>query len=100
MADHPAPDTYVVASGFGDRAQWFRNIQTDPLVRVTIGTHRPAPAAARVLPQNEPDATLHNYISRHPCTRERFQSILENTLGTPIAEQNAPLPMAGLHLDH
>ena len=35
VVDHPTPDTYVVASGFGRKAQWFRNIQASagPCVR-------------------------------------------------------------------
>lgn len=98
VIDHPTPDTYVVASGFGDRAQWFRNIQAHPHVRVTVGTHGPAPATARVLPQDEADEALRNYITRHPRAWERFKSILENTLGTPITERNTPLPMVALHL--
>jgi hypothetical protein len=27
VVDHPARNTYVIASGFGAKAQWFRNIQ-------------------------------------------------------------------------
>src|SRR5579884_3474468 len=38
VVDHPTPDTYVVASGFGTKAQWFRNIQADPRVRVYAGS--------------------------------------------------------------
>ncbi|MBN9619856.1 MAG: nitroreductase family deazaflavin-dependent oxidoreductase, partial [Actinobacteria bacterium] len=43
----PGPNTVVVASGFGARAQWYRNIQVDPHVRVTRGSHRSRPALAR-----------------------------------------------------
>ncbi|WP_253900550.1 nitroreductase family deazaflavin-dependent oxidoreductase, partial [Mycobacterium asiaticum] len=34
VVDHPRPDTYVVPSGFGRKAQWFRNIEANPRVRV------------------------------------------------------------------
>lgn len=27
VVDHPSSNTYVVASGFGTKAQWFRNIR-------------------------------------------------------------------------
>ena len=37
----PRPGTYVVASGFGTRAQWFRNVRANPHVRVYAGGHRP-----------------------------------------------------------
>ncbi|MGV4926514.1 nitroreductase family deazaflavin-dependent oxidoreductase [Streptomyces sp. BHT-5-2] len=98
VIDHPTPDTYVVASGLGDRARWFRNIQANPHVHVTIGTHGPASATARVIPQDEADAALRTYISRHPRAWERFKSVLETTLGTPVTERNTPLPMVGLCL--
>jgi hypothetical protein len=32
VVDHPSHDSYVVASGFGRKAQWFRNIQANPRV--------------------------------------------------------------------
>lgn len=46
VVDHPSPDRYVVVSGFGQRAQWFRNVATDPRVRVYVGGHKPMQARA------------------------------------------------------
>jgi deazaflavin-dependent oxidoreductase (nitroreductase family) len=46
----PRPGTYVVASGFGTRAQWFRNVRANPHVRIYAGGHRPAPAPAGCSP--------------------------------------------------
>jgi deazaflavin-dependent oxidoreductase (nitroreductase family) len=34
VVDHPTPDSYVVASGFGEKAQWFRNVKANPRMRV------------------------------------------------------------------
>lgn len=99
VIDHPAPDRYVVASGFGDKAQWFRNIQANPRVRVYAGSRAPAPATARVLTQDEADRTLAAYINRHPRAWAGFKGVLEKTLGTPITETNTPLPMVELRLD-
>jgi deazaflavin-dependent oxidoreductase (nitroreductase family) len=39
VVDHPSPEVYVIASGFGRKAQWFRNIEADPRVRVYVGGH-------------------------------------------------------------
>src|ERR1051326_5078584 len=50
VVEHPSPGTYLVVSGFGDRAQWFRNIRANPQVRVRTLSRRPAPATARILP--------------------------------------------------
>jgi deazaflavin-dependent oxidoreductase (nitroreductase family) len=96
---HPAPDTYVVASGFGDRAQWFRNLIANPRVRVSVAGHGPRAATARRLPAAEADAVLADYASRHPRAWARFKGVLENTLGKAISERDTPLPMVELRLD-
>lgn len=99
VVDHPTPDTYVVASGFGTKAQWFRNIQANPRVRVYAKSHAPAPAIARVLDQREADRALATYIGHHPRAWERFKGVLEQTLGSEITETNTPLPIVELRLD-
>ena len=66
IVDHSAPDTYVVASGFGRKAQWFSNIQVNPRVRVYAGSHAPRRATARVLDGQQADRTLAAYRSRDP----------------------------------
>ncbi len=99
VVDHPSPDTYIVASGFGRKAQWFRNIQANPQVRVYVGSHAPRHATARVLDQHEADRTLGAYRSRHPKAWEQFRPVLEDTLGVPITDTDTPLPMVELRLD-
>lgn len=98
VLDHPAPDVYVIASGFGRKAQWFRNIQANPRVRVYAGSRAPRRATARVLGQQEADSTLADYRSRHPKAWERFRPILEDTLGEPITDTDTPLPLVELRL--
>jgi deazaflavin-dependent oxidoreductase (nitroreductase family) len=99
VLDHPAPDVYVIASGFGRKAQWFRNIQANPRVRVYAGSHAPRRATARVLGQHEADRTLAAYRDRHPRVWERFRPVLEATLGEPITDTDTPLPLVELRLD-
>ncbi|MFZ1175210.1 MAG: nitroreductase family deazaflavin-dependent oxidoreductase [Mycobacterium sp.] len=99
VVDHPSPDTYVVASGFGRKAQWFRNIQANPQVRVYAGSHAPRRATARVLDQQEADRALAAYRSRHPKAWEKLSPVLEETLGAPITDTDTPLPMVELRLD-
>jgi deazaflavin-dependent oxidoreductase (nitroreductase family) len=98
VVDHPVPDSYVVASGFGRKAQWFRNIQANRRVRVWAGSRRPVPATARVLDQTEADRALAAYRSRHPRAWERFKPVLEGTLGMTITDTDTPLPMVELRL--
>ncbi|BBX73814.1 hypothetical protein MSHI_17200 [Mycobacterium shinjukuense] len=99
VVDHPVPDTYVVASGFGRKAQWFRNIEANPRVRVYAGSHAPAPATARILDQDETDRTLATYRGRHGRAWARLKPVLVETLESPIPDTGAPLPMVELRLD-
>ncbi|OBH66042.1 nitroreductase [Mycobacterium colombiense] len=99
VVDHSAPDTYVVASGFGRKAQWFRNIEANPRVRVYAGSHAPRTASARVLTTPEADRTLAAYRTRHPKAWERMRPVLEQTLGAPITDTDTPLPLVELLLD-
>ncbi|MDV3124761.1 nitroreductase family deazaflavin-dependent oxidoreductase [Mycobacterium sp. 21AC1] len=98
VIDHPTPDTYVVASGFGSRAQWFRNIEADPHIRVWAASRKPRHGTARILSQDEADRTLAVYRNRRPKAWEQFKPILEDTLGQPITDTDTPLPMVALQL--
>jgi len=99
VVGRPGPDTYVVASGFGEHAQWFRNLMANPRVRVSVAGHGPRTASARRLPAAEADAVLAGYVSRHPRAWAKFRNVLENTLGTAISQHDTPLPMIELRLD-
>jgi deazaflavin-dependent oxidoreductase (nitroreductase family) len=96
---HPTPDRYVVPSGFGDRAQWFRNVQANPRVRVYAGRRGPVPATARVLGRDEADRVLAAYRRRHPRAWASFRPVVEETLGHGISEPDRALPMVELTLD-
>ncbi|WP_067897451.1 nitroreductase family deazaflavin-dependent oxidoreductase [Nocardia vaccinii] len=99
VIDRPAPDTYVVVSGFGTRSQWFRNLQADPHARIWIGRHGPAAATTRVLTPDETAASLRSYISRYPRAWNTMKPALENTLGAPIDSRGTGLPMVQCRLD-
>lgn len=100
VVDRPDPDTIVVASGFGTKAQWFRNIGVNPHVRVWLGSRRPAAGVAHPLDQSGVDRVLADYRTRHAKTWEQFKLVLEETLGQPITDTNAPLPMVEIRLQH
>jgi deazaflavin-dependent oxidoreductase (nitroreductase family) len=99
VVDHPAEDSYIVASGFGRKAQWFRNIEANPRVRIYVGSHAPRAATARVLTTPEADRTLAAYRTRHRKAWERMRPVLEDTLGAPITDTDTPLPLVELRLD-
>jgi deazaflavin-dependent oxidoreductase (nitroreductase family) len=98
VIDRPRPGTYVVVSGFGTRAQWFRNVRADPRVRVWLGSRRPAPATARPLDRGEAVSALAAYAPRHPRAWAALKPVFEETLGARIDDQNTSLPLIALDL--
>ena len=96
--DHPNPDTYIVAAGFGDRAQWVRNVRASPRVRVYVGSRRPAPATARPLTGEETAAALTAYARAHPRAWTVLRPVFEKTLGARIDSSGTSLPMIALDL--
>lgn len=96
VIDRPEPGVYIVASGFGMRAQWLRNVRANPAVRVWVGSHPPARATARQLTQQQAADTLTSYASRHPRRWDTFSALLESTLGTDDGEHYTALPLIAL----
>lgn len=94
---HPDPATYLIVSGFGTKAQWFRNLQADPNARVWVGSRRPAAALAERLGDDAADAALEEYVHRHAKAWARLRPVVEDTLGRPI-ERGADIPIVALHL--
>jgi deazaflavin-dependent oxidoreductase (nitroreductase family) len=96
--DHPDPGTYIVAAGFGDRAQWLRNVRASPRVRVYAGARRPAAATARPLTPQETAAALTAYARRHPRAWAALKPVFETTLGARIDSDGTSLPLIALDL--
>ena len=99
VVGHPAPDTYVVVSGFGSRSQWYRNVAAHPRVRVSVAHRSAVPADARVLEPVQAETVLQAYLDRHPRAWSALKPVLENTLGTPIGDDGAGLPLMQLELN-
>ena len=98
VVDRPTPESYIVASGFGARAQWFRNVVANPSVRVTVGVHGPQTATARVLEPSEAQIALQAYARSHPRTWRSLRHVFESTLGDAIGEDGTGLPLVRLEL--
>ncbi|HVV89877.1 MAG TPA: nitroreductase family deazaflavin-dependent oxidoreductase [Solirubrobacterales bacterium] len=99
VIDRPRPGAFVVVSGFGRRAQWYRNLEADPHVRVFIRSRRPAPAKSRPLTDDEAAAALRRYALAHPRAWDSLRPVLEQTLGAHIEDDGTNLPMVELRLD-
>ena len=98
VVDHPTADRWIVVSGFGDRAQWFRNLRANPQVRVFLRSRQPRPATASPLDRSAAEATLTRYAAAHPGAWRTLRPVLERTLGAPITEAATPLPLIALDL--
>jgi len=69
--------TYVVASGWGERSDWFRNVMKTPEVTVSSGFRR-RPARAIRLSQELAEHELCDYAGRHPAA---FRALSRMMLG-------------------
>ncbi len=94
----PTPESYIVASGFGAKAQWFRNIVANPHVTVYLGGHRPRPATARILDRDHSSAALADYAAAHSRAWRTLRPVFEGTLGAQIDDHTTSLPLVALDL--
>ncbi len=93
VVDRPDPDTVVVCSGFGETAQWYRNLRAHPDCRVTVGRRERA-ARADLLDRAASDEVLATYRTEHPMAWERLRGAIEQAVGHGVEG----LPMVRLHL--
>jgi deazaflavin-dependent oxidoreductase (nitroreductase family) len=77
----------IVAAGWGEQAEWYRNLRAHPALSITIGRRRYAPVQ-RFLTVAEAEATLRDYQRQHPMSAWAASHLL----GIPI-DRVAPLPM-------
>ncbi|MFW0786552.1 nitroreductase family deazaflavin-dependent oxidoreductase [Gordonia sp. CPCC 206044] len=93
--ERPDAARVIVASGFGERAQWFRNLQAEPACHVSIGFgHRMAATASR-LGEDETAVVLSRYRVAHPRAYAELSGVIEESTGLPIDA----VPMMQLRLD-
>lgn len=57
-------DTYYVASAYGARSDWYRNLEANPTLRAQV-RWRKFPARATILPKEEAEELLLEYWRRH-----------------------------------
>ncbi len=94
VVDRPAAGELVIVSGFGTRAQWYRNIEAESSVRVWIGLRRGAPADAVAMDAAESAAALERYQRAHPTAWKNLRAMIERATGAPVDT----LPMVRLRL--
>jgi deazaflavin-dependent oxidoreductase (nitroreductase family) len=97
IVDTPSAGTYVVVSGFGERAQWWQNLRANPHARIWLGSRGPQHATAHPLTRREAVAALNGYANAHPRAWRNLRPTLESMLGAPINDlAGTDLPMTAL----
>jgi deazaflavin-dependent oxidoreductase (nitroreductase family) len=95
VVDRPARGEFVVVSGFGVRAQWYRNVQANPRVRISVGWRRSTPATPTPMTDDEVAVALDRYARNHPRAWANLRATVEHAVGHPIDT----LPMVLLRID-
>ena len=85
VVDHDeATDTYFIASGWGEKSDWLRNVTKTPHVTVSVGMRSFETDAAR-LPVADAVRALESYAKRHPRAFAQLGKLM-------LGERLAPTP--------
>ncbi len=86
VVDHDrATDSYVVASGWGEKPDWFQNVLKTPNVTIRVGL-RQLDVKAERLTVDEAEQWLLNYARQHPRT---FRELARFMTGEALASTRA-----------
>ena len=95
MIGQPRPGRYLVVAGFGERADWLRNVRAHPGVRVSAGRLQSEPAQAHEVSAAEAEEALAAYRAEHPIAWSVLSSTMEQSLGAELTT----LPVVAVDLD-
>lgn len=74
-------NTVRVASGFGRRAQWYRNLAANEVAYLSIGSRQRVPATPRLLTAAESELHLRDYALEHPTAWKHLEKAMELAAG-------------------
>ena len=93
-------DSYYAVSGWGAKADWYQNIQKNPLVTIHVGG-RSFQARAQFIPLAKAVEIMEDYIAKHPFAFKELSSLF---LGEPMRPRNdaarrlaEKMPMVAFH---
>jgi len=72
--------TYYIASGWGEGAHWFRNIQRTPVVGVQVGSYK-FKAKAEIVSSKKASELHYDYARKYP---RGFRSLTKKILGEKL----------------
>lgn len=85
-----AHDRYIVSSGWGEKSQWFKNIQQRPEAEIEAGGRHIRVTATR-LSKQEAEHELRDYARRHPTAYRTIGSLIFGEQAVANAEEFARL---------
>ncbi|WP_371649734.1 nitroreductase family deazaflavin-dependent oxidoreductase [Streptomyces mirabilis] len=71
----PADGSWIVASGFGPRADWYRNVRAEPKTVIQAGNHHHAVTAYFLTPDDGAE-NMADYAQRQPPTAQRLRTFM------------------------
>ncbi len=77
--------TYYIASGWGERSDWLRNVEKTPLVEASVAGKHFAATALR-LPVDEAASVLFDYASHHPLAFRELAGLMAGRKLQPTEE--------------
>ena len=72
--DRPG-NRYLIASGWGEKADWYRNVAKNANVRYTVGNHERSGQARRISAQ-EAEREFRDYGQRHPGALKKLVKMM------------------------
>ena len=96
----PKNNIYFVASGFGEKAQWFQNIMHTPQVKIQVGSRKMSARAER-LSIEDGERMLLEYAQQHPIALRELSHLLNipyDGSRESINEMAKVLPVVAFHV--
>ncbi|MFF7074556.1 nitroreductase family deazaflavin-dependent oxidoreductase [Streptomyces pseudovenezuelae] len=95
----PAAASWTVASGFGPKADWYRNLRAQPKTLIQVG-NRPLAVTAHFLAPEEGADIMAGYAHRHPRTARRLRTFMNlRADGTEASYREAGREIPFVRLD-
>lgn len=91
----PESDTFIVASGFGFKSDWYLNVKMQPQVTIQVGRRR-IEVTASLLSAQESGEQMASYYRRHPTAARNLTRLLgldvadDEEAYRQIGEENIP----------
>jgi deazaflavin-dependent oxidoreductase (nitroreductase family) len=91
VVQRPEPTLIRVPSGFGGKAQWYRNLEANGVAFLSLGLRFRVPAEVRLLDETESRERLADYAREHPVAWPKLRDAMAHATGTddpviPIVE--------------